>query len=168
MRVQDPWFIVCFLLVLAVSLAAQGRAAAPKAAVRIVPTPPTDGQNSFYVGNRPPLLPNPLVKLPVGTVTPQGWLRKQLEFEADGFSGRLTEISPWCKFEGNAWASPTGVGHSPWEELPYWLKGFTDLGYVLQDKRIIDESNKWINCILASQRPDGYFGPQDNLTAWDI
>ena len=60
-----------------------------------------------------------------------------LELEAQGMTGRLTEISPWCKFEKNAWASPEGKGHSGWEELPYWLKGYGDLGYVLKDEAII-------------------------------
>ena len=52
-------------------------------------------------------------------------------------TGRLPEISKWCKFEGNAWADPQGQGHSGWEELPYWLKGYGDLGYVLKDEAII-------------------------------
>ena len=36
----------------------------------------------------------------------RGWLRHQLELEADGMAGHLEEISPWCKFEGNAWTDP--------------------------------------------------------------
>ncbi len=31
-----------------------------------------DGSNTFYVGNRAPLLPSPLIKLPVGAVEPKG------------------------------------------------------------------------------------------------
>src|SRR5262249_29291147 len=63
------------------------------------------------------------------------------------------------KFEGNAWTDPKGKGHSGWEEMPYWLKGFGDLGHVTQDKRILDETKKWIDAILASQTDDGWFGP---------
>lgn len=136
--------------------------------VRVVVSPPTDGQNNYYVGNRPPLLSNPLIKLPVGTVRPEGWLRRQLELEAEGFTGHPTEISEFCKFEGSAWASPQGIGHHGWEELPYWLKGFGDLGYVLGDKRIIGETKKWIDGILSTQRPNGYFGPESNLEAMDL
>lgn len=142
--------------------------AAPQIQAKMVATPPTSGSNSYYVGNRAPLTPNPLIKLPATSVTPAGWLRKQLELEAEGFSGHLTEISPWCKFEGNAWVNPKGEGHSGWEEMPYWLKGFVSLGYAVQDKRIIDESKKWIDGILSTQRPDGYFGTQGNLDASDI
>ena len=75
-------------------------------------------------------------------------------------TGRLPEISKWCKFEGNAWASPEGQGHSGWEELPYWLKGYGDLGYVLEDETIIAEARKWIDAVLASQEADGWFGPR--------
>ena len=45
-----------------------------------------------------------LIKLPIGAITPKGWLRRQLELERDGMIGHLAEISPWCKIEGNAWA----------------------------------------------------------------
>jgi DUF1680 family protein len=121
------------------------------------------GENRFYQGNRVPLAPSPLTKLPIGAVQPLGWLRKQLVFEADGFSGRLTELSRFCKFQGNAWTSPTGQGEFGWEEVPYWLKGFTDLGYVLDDKRIIAEANRWLDAVLKTQRENGYFGHAKNL-----
>jgi hypothetical protein len=137
-------------------------------AVTTVKTPPTNVRTPFYVSNRAPLAPNPLVKLPIGAIKPKGWLLKQLQLEADGFSGRLTEISPWCKFEGNAWVSPDGKGHSGWEEVPYWLKGFGDLGYVLGDKRIIAETKKWLDGVMSSAEPDGYFGPRDNKAKPDL
>jgi len=118
----------------------------------------------LYPSNREPLAPSPLVKLPIGAVKPRGWLRHMLQREADGFVGHLPEISRWCKADGNAWLSPEGKGHSPWEELPYWLKGFGDLGYVLGDERVTREARKWIEGILSSRRDDGWFGPRSNLT----
>ena len=136
--------------------------------LRIVSAPDTKGTNPFYVGNRAPLKPRPLIKLPPGAVKPEGWLKKQLELMADGFTGRLTELSEFCKAENNAWLDPQGRGEHGWEEVPYWLKGFIDLGYVLGDKRIIDESRRWIEGILSSRRPDGYFGPQSNRDNMDL
>ena len=126
--------------------------------------PPSDRSNKHYVSNRAPLAPSPFVKLPIGAVTPNGWLRETLELEAAGMHGQLEQISRWCKFEGNAWASPRGEGHSPWEELPYWLKGYGDLGYVLKDEKIKAGAKKWIDAILSSQREDGWFGPRELLT----
>ncbi|HOW18307.1 MAG TPA: glycoside hydrolase family 127 protein, partial [Phycisphaerae bacterium] len=150
-------------LVPTTALAADAEKAPVTFAVVRVPT--TAGANAFYVGNRPPLLPNPLIKLPIGAITPKGWLRQQLLLEADGMSGHLSEISKWCKAEGSAWMNPRGEGRFGWEELPYWLKGFGDLGYVLRDDRIIREARSWIDAILASQEPSGYFGPRVGKTA---
>lgn len=132
--------------------------------VRSANAPPKDLSNKHYVSNRAPLAPSPFVKLPIGNITPNGWLRETLELEAQGMHGQLAQISRWCKFEGNAWASPDGRGHSPWEELPYWLKGYGDLGYVLKDEEIKAETKKWIDAILSSQREDGWFGPRELLT----
>ena len=55
----------------------------------VVDKPDTDAKNDFYAGNREPLLPSPFIKLPVGAIEPQGWVRKQLELEADGFNRTL-------------------------------------------------------------------------------
>ena len=112
-------------------------------------------KSTLYVSNREPLVSSPFMKLPIGSIQPKGWLRHQLELEANGMTGRLPEISKWCKFEGNAWAASNGEGHSGWEELPYWLKGYGDLGYVLKDEKIIAEARKWIDGVLSSQEPDG-------------
>ena len=131
---------------------------------RVVDVPATSTTNQLCPGNRLPLAPSPLLKLPLGSISPKGWLRHQLELEARGMTGHLPEISKWCKFEGNAWADPRGRGHSGWEELPYWLKGYGDLGYVLGDETIIKSARKWIDAVLASQQPDGYFGPLANKT----
>lgn len=129
---------------------------------RALQTPPTKGPNSYYTGNRAPLAPNPLVKLPLGSVRPEGWLRRELALETAGFSGKLEQLSQFCKFEGNAWTSPAGEGKSGWEEVPYWLRGYFDLGYVLQDQTIIRNASRWVDGVLATQRPDGYFGSRSN------
>jgi len=130
--------------------------------VEVAPKPDATQTNAFYAGNRAPLLPSPLLKLPVGAIKPRGWLRKQLELEADGFVGRLEEISTFIKRKDNAWLNPEGKGHSGWEELPYWFRGFVTLGCVLDDQRIIEESRPFIENCFASQRPGGYFGTASN------
>ncbi|MCL4785338.1 MAG: glycoside hydrolase family 127 protein [Verrucomicrobia bacterium] len=121
--------------------------------------------NPLYVANRAPLAPSPFVKLPIGSITPRGWLRHQLELERDGMIGRLVEISPWLNFQKSAWASKDGKGERGWEEMPYWLKGYGDLGYVLRDEKIIAEAKRWIEAAMASQREDGWFGPRELLSS---
>jgi DUF1680 family protein len=127
--------------------------------VRAVDRPDTATGNNHYLGNREPLTPSPFIKLPVGAIEPKGWIRRQLELQADGFHGHLTEISRFLVKEGNAWLSPDGSGQHGWEEPAYWLKGFSNCGYILGDKRMIDESKIWIEAALASQKEDGWFGP---------
>ncbi len=124
--------------------------------------PPTETKNPYYVSNRPPLQPNPLIPLPVGSIRARGWLLTQLQLMRDGMTGHLPELSEWCKKEGSAWMSPEGEGERGWEELPYWLRGFGDTGYLLDDKEIIQEARDWIEAVLASQEPGGYFGPRAN------
>ena len=140
-----------------VLVVAGGRLAADEA--RNVQVPDVHKGNDFYVGNRPPLLASPLIKLPVGAIRPGGWVRTQLELQADGYTGRLAELSSFLNKEKNAWLSLAGEGEHGWEEVPYWLKGFSNLGYVLGDERIIKEAQLWIDAILASQKEDGWFGP---------
>jgi len=145
------------IMMLVVSLAEIGRSGDTN--IRVVDRPNTELVNNYYVGNRPPLIPSPFMKLPVGAIEPEGWVRRQLELQAEGFHGHLTEISQFLKKEGNAWLSPTGEGDHGWEEPAYWLKGFSNCGYILGNKRMIAESKIWIEAALASQQEDGWFGP---------
>ena len=130
--------------------------------VQVVQKPATDSTNDFYVGNRDPLQPTPLIKLPVGTIRPEGWLRKQLQLQIEGFHGHLGEISRFLVKENNAWLDPSGSGDHGWEELPYWLKGYCNVGFVLRDETVIQESQLWLEAALKSQKPDGWFGPDQD------
>ena len=115
--------------------------------------------NEFYTGNRQPLKREHFVKLPVTAFQPAGWLRKQLELQKDGLTGHLGEISSWLSKKDNAWINKDGKGAYGWEELPYWLKGYANIGYMLRDESMIREARFWIEHVLNNQRPDGDFGP---------
>lgn len=128
-------------------------------AVNAVDQLPVEGKNLNYINNRLPLKQNALLKLPVGSIVPQGWLGKYLELQKNGLTGHLGEISAWLSKKNNAWLSSDGKGDYGWEEVPYWLKGYANLGYILKDPKIIAESKIWLEAAIKSQRPDGYFGP---------
>lgn len=130
----------------------------------VVDKPDTTQSSRHYAGNRPPLLPSPLIRLPIGCVRPAGWTHRVLRLQADGFHGHLTEISSFLKKDNNAWLSPTGRGERGWEEVPYWLKGFQDCGYLLSDERMMKEARIWIEGAIRSQQPDGWFGPGEGRT----
>jgi hypothetical protein len=114
-------------------------------------------QNEFYTGNRSPLQPAQFIKLPVGRIEPEGWLLQQLTLQKEGLNGHLGEISAWLQKENNAWLE-TG-GQWGWEEVPYWLRGYGNLAYMLKDGAMLKETAFWVEHILGSQREDGNFGP---------
>lgn len=86
-------------------------------------------------------------------------MRKWLELQRNGLTGHLGEISAWLAKDNNAWLT-TGGDHG-WEEVPYWLKGYSDLAYILGDKKMKAEAFAWIDAAIKSQRPDGFFGPEN-------
>ena len=112
--------------------------------VTVLDRPPVTPASTQFVGNRPPLEPSGLVRLPPGAVQPDGWLKAQLRMQADGFHGHLQEISAFLKKDGNAWLAKDGRGQQGWEEVPYWLKGYLNCGYVLGDETIIQDAQVWI------------------------
>ena len=106
-----------------------------KGEASVVEKPANDKLNSFYLTNQSPLRPQHLVKLPVGAIEPKGWLLKSLELQREGLTGQLGEISIWLTKKNNAWLNKEGTGDWGWEEMPYWLKGYANIGYVLSDKK---------------------------------
>lgn len=121
---------------------------------------PTRTVNSWYPSNQAPLSGQPLIKLPTGSIRPGGWLLTTLELQKNGLCGHLGEISAWLQKEDNAWLKQGGKWG--WEEVPYWLRGYSNMAFILNDKEMIDESMLWIEAILSSQREDGNFGPVVN------
>ena len=127
--------------------------------IAVMPTPAVDLRNDHYISNRKPLVPSTLIKLPVGSVKPRGWLLETLNRQRDGLTGRLPEVSAWLEKEGNAWLSQDGRGKWGWEEVPYWLRGAISLASLLEDQALEQEVLIWIEAVFAGQRPDGHFGP---------
>ncbi|MCO5984573.1 glycoside hydrolase family 127 protein [Actinoallomurus spadix] len=68
----------------------------------------------------------------------------------------MPEVSDYLDYDTNGWVDPAKAG---WKELPYWLRGFTDLGLVTGDERVRTLTRRWVDGILAAQQPDGWFGP---------
>lgn len=120
--------------------------------------------NSHYVGNRAPLAPSPLIRLPIGAVRPAGWTRRVLELQNAGFHGHLPELSKFLKREDNSWLSRDGRGKNGWEEEPYWLKGFQDCAFLVGDQEKLAEARIWLEGALNSQQEDGWFGPGEGRT----
>lgn len=106
--------------------------------ISVVERIPTEERNASYVSNLAPLQPQQFIKLPTGSIRPGGWLLRQLQLQKEGLNGHLGEISAWLQKEGNAWL--TAGGEWGWEEVPYWLRGYASLAYVMQDRAMLDEA----------------------------
>ncbi len=150
----------CTLVIGAAVLAALWPSARAADSIRVVEKPDITQSNPYYPGNRPPLLPSPYIRLPMGAIKPEGWLQKQLRLQADGFFGNLGQLSSFINKNNNAWLNPEGKGAAYWEEVPYWLRGYAGLAFLLEDPQLIAEAKVWLEPSIVGQRPNGYFGTE--------
>lgn len=98
-------------------------------------------------------------------IKPEGWLRKQLEIQAEGLSGHLDKI--WPDIRDSAWI---GGDREGWERVPYWLDGFIPLAHILENEDMIARTDKYINAILDRQQEDGWICPckEEERQTYDI
>jgi hypothetical protein len=75
------------------------------------------------VENRKPLRPIAFYSLPLTSIKPKGWLRRQLEIQAASLSGHLDEFWPDVG-PNSGWLGGTGES---WERGPYFLDGLVPL-----------------------------------------
>ena len=114
------------------------------------------------VPNRTPLQPNAFIPLPLGAIEPEGWLRNQLQIQAAGLTGHLSDF--WNDVGPNSgWLGGTGES---WERGPYYLDGLLPLAYELKDAALIAKAKQWVNWTLTHQRADGQIGPLSNDDWW--
>ncbi|MGD0896580.1 MAG: beta-L-arabinofuranosidase domain-containing protein [Thermoguttaceae bacterium] len=78
-------------------------------------------QNRHYTVSRPPLKQTRFVHLPLGAVKPRGWLRNQLQAQADGLTSYVY----------SAFSAPSNDGNPP-----YHQEGIVALAYTLGDERV--------------------------------
>ena len=95
-----------------------------------------------------------LRRLMTNEIKPAGWLRRQLEIQAEGLCGHLDEV--WRDVRDSAWIGGSAEG---WERMPYWLDGFIPLAFLLGDEALIAKARRHISAILARQRPSGWICP---------
>jgi hypothetical protein len=130
---------------------------ASAASARVAPA-----RGGLYAPNAAPLAPTAFLRLPPGAVTPAGWLAGELQIELDGLCGRYQDTSHFLDTATTGWLNPSQIG---WEEVPYWLRGYGDLGYVTGDATTLSNAATWYEGILSTQSSDGFFGPTDLRTS---
>jgi uncharacterized protein len=118
--------------------------------------------SASLVKNRSPLAPNRFYPLPVGSITPRGWLRVQLEIQSRGLSGHLDET--WPDVGSNSgWLGGTGES---WERGPYYLDGLVPLAWLLDGASLKTKAMRFIDWTLENQQSNGMIGPRSNDDWW--
>ena len=87
-------------------------------------------------------------------IKPEGWLRRQLQIQAESLSGNLDKV--WRDVRDSAWIGGDAEG---WERVPYWLDGFIPLAYLLENKDMIARAKKYIDAIISFQKESGWICP---------
>lgn len=119
------------------------------------------GSAAWCAGLRPAAMEG----LPPGAVRPEGHLQKTLERQRDGLTGHAEELYP--DIGQSDWMTNAGRGGEfAWERGPYYARGLVSLAFALDDAALKEKAKRWVDAALASQRPDGDFGPRkDNWWA---
>lgn len=144
--------------IIAIVCSALSIEAAAQTDVSIVDRPET-GTQANYPAYRAPLHGGALLKLPVGKVQPGGWLREVLIRQKNGLNGQLGTVSAWLDKTNNQWLSDSG-DHG-WEEVPYWLRGYASLAYILDDAAMKAEAQTWFEGVFRNLKTDGFLGPRN-------
>lgn len=117
--------------------------------------------SACYYSNQSGLEKESFITLPLGAVTPAGWLEDQLNLQKNGITSAMEEYDNYGANSG--WLGGTGEN---WEKGPYYVRGLVALAYTMQDDALIRKAQKWIDWSIESQRADGFFGPANNADWW--
>ena len=100
--------------------------------------------------------------LSIGDVTPQGWIKDQLQLQASGLSGNLFKFYRYVK--ASTWLGGTEEYSELHESAPYWYNAIVPLAYVLDDERLkaLKGNMRWDRAGVAF-RMDGQ--PQHFITS---
>lgn len=104
----------------------------------------------------------PYSELPLGSIKPTGWLKDQLQIQAEGFTGLLPDHWDYAG-DNSGWL---GGGGESWERGPYYLDGLLPLAVLLDDKKLLERARRWVEWSLKSQRKSGMYGPDVNDDWW--
>jgi hypothetical protein len=114
------------------------------------------------IPSRSPLAPRAFNPLPLGSIQPRGWLRDQLQTQANGLGGHLDEVWPDVG-PNSGWLGGTGES---WERGPYFLDGLVPLAWQLDSPVLKHKAQRFLDWTLDNAQPSGFFGPRSNNDWW--
>lgn len=99
------------------------------------------------------------------SIRPTGWLKRQLEIQAEGLSGNLHKI--WPDIRDSQYI---GGDRDGWERVPYWLDGLIPLAYLLEREDLKEVCKRYIDAIISYQDEDGWICPceKDKRGEYDV
>ncbi|KAK5939121.1 hypothetical protein PMZ80_008424 [Knufia obscura] len=108
------------------------------------------------------LLPLTFEPLALGTIKPRGWFRQQLELMADGLPGHMHEF--YRLVRNATWGGGSEEYSILNEAWPYYINGLVPLAFAVDDRHLLNEINQQISYVLLTQFPDGWLGPESDVT----
>ncbi|KAI1311370.1 duf1680 domain-containing protein [Xylaria venustula] len=96
--------------------------------------------------------------LPLGSVSPQGWFKDQLQRSATGLAGNLFNFYRFVK--NSMWLGGDTEYSNLHESAPYWFNGLVPLAFGLDDSTLKNQVKAFLDYILGHQQDDGWLGPE--------
>ncbi|EFX06033.1 duf1680 domain containing protein [Grosmannia clavigera kw1407] len=97
------------------------------------------------------------------SLKPRGWIRDQLQLEADGLAGRMLDFYRFVN--DSQWLGGSSEYSVLNEASPYWFNGLVPLAFSLEDDdgntaaaRIRTQVRQYLDYVLDHQQPDGWLG----------
>lgn len=106
-----------------------------------------------------PLPPLAWQPLPYGTVSPEGWLARQLRIQGDGLSGAFPQF--WAPINDTMWTGGHNHEGDYIEIFPYVVAGYVPQAILLRDAAQLAQAQTWIDYLLTAQAAEGtgWLGP---------
>lgn len=105
------------------------------------------------------LVVQPVFKaLDLGSIKPLGWLKEELQLEADGLAGNMFDF---YRFVHDSRFIGGSTEYSALNEAsPYWFNGLVPLAFGLGDTKIESQVKYYLDYILDHQQDDGWIGSE--------
>ena len=94
----------------------------------------------------------------LGSIKPLGWLKGELQLEAEGLAGNMFDF---YRFVNDSRFLGGSTEYSDLNEgSPYWFNGLVPLAFGLGDERIESQVRYYLDYILDAQQSDGWIGAE--------
>lgn len=103
--------------------------------------------NAASHSDQPTVVPFVYNGIPLGSIKPNGWLRQEMETEANGLAGHLYDF--WKFVNDSSWLGGKTEYSGLNEAFPYWLNGLVPLAYTLDDPRLKEQVHSSMEYLMV-------------------